>query len=117
MGREEIEIITPTLERLRRQGIDLVGPVPADTAFTPAQRNSADVILAMYHDQGLPTLKAQGFGDAANITLGLPIIRTSVDHGTAFDLAGTGKANHSGFATALNVARAMALSVSSDDHE
>ena len=117
LGREEIEVITPTLERLRRQGIDLVGPVPADTAFTPAQRNSADVILAMYHDQGLPTLKAQGFGDAANITLGLPIIRTSVDHGTAFDLAGTGKANHSGFATALNVARAMALSVSSDDHE
>ena len=107
LGMEEIDIIIPTLEALKIQGIDLIGPVPADTAFTPAMRDAADVILAMYHDQGLPTLKAQGFGDAANITLGLPIIRTSVDHGTAFDLAGTGRANFGGFATALNVAREM----------
>ncbi len=107
LGREEIEVIVPTLNTLRDQGINLIGPVPADTAFTLSVRESADVILAMYHDQGLPTLKAQGFGEAANITLGLPIIRTSVDHGTAFDLAGSGKANIGGFETALNVAREM----------
>jgi len=93
LGREEIDIIEPTLKTLRQQGINLQGPLPADTLFTPKYLQSADAVLAMYHDQGLPVLKYKGFGQAVNITLGLPIIRTSVDHGTALDLAGTGKAN------------------------
>jgi len=108
LGREELEVISPALEALRKNGLNLIGPVPADTAFTPQMRATADVILAMYHDQGLPPLKALGFGEAANITLGLPIIRTSVDHGTAYDLAGTGKADEGGLATAIEIARAMA---------
>ena len=108
LGREELEVISPALDTLRKNGLNLIGPVPADTAFTPKMRGAADVILAMYHDQGLPPLKALGFGEAANITLGLPIIRTSVDHGTAFDLAGTGKADEGGLATAIEIARAMA---------
>jgi len=90
LGREEIEIIQPTLETLRQQGMNLIGPLPADTLFTPKTLNTADAVLAMYHDQGLPVLKYSGFGQSVNITLGLPIIRTSVDHGTALELAGTG---------------------------
>lgn len=92
LGREEIEIISPVLELLRSRGMQLVGPLPADTAFTPRALTAVDAVLAMYHDQGLPVLKYAGFGSAVNITLGLPIVRTSVDHGTALDLAGTGKA-------------------------
>jgi 4-hydroxythreonine-4-phosphate dehydrogenase len=108
LGMEEIEVITPALESLIANGIDVVGPLPADTLFTAKYLATADVAIAMYHDQGLPVLKSQGFGSAANITLGLPIIRTSVDHGTAFDLAGTGKADIGSLLTALNVAREMA---------
>jgi 4-hydroxythreonine-4-phosphate dehydrogenase len=95
LGREEIDIITPALNTLRDQGMQLIGPVPADTAFTPRALAGHDAVLAMYHDQGLPVLKAQGFGEAINITLGLPIIRTSVDHGTALALAGTHQADAS----------------------
>lgn len=92
LGREEIEIIEPTLEVLRAEGMNLIGPLPADTAFTPEKLENADAVLAMYHDQGLPVIKSMGFGEIVNITFGLPIIRTSVDHGTALDIAGTGKA-------------------------
>ena len=107
LGMEEIEIITPALEKLLTQGINVIGPLPADTLFTPKYLENADVAIAMYHDQGLPVLKSQGFGSAANITLGLPIIRTSVDHGTAFDLAGSGQADTGSLLTALTVARDM----------
>jgi 4-hydroxythreonine-4-phosphate dehydrogenase len=107
LGMEEIDVIIPALEKLKRQGVDVVGPLPADTLFTPKFLEMADVAIAMYHDQGLPVLKSQGFGDAANITLGLPIIRTSVDHGTAFDLAATGQAETGSLLTAINVARQM----------
>ena len=93
LGREEIECISPVIEKLSKRGMCLHGPIPADTAFTPLNRVKTDVFVAMYHDQGLPVLKALGFGEAVNITLGLPVIRTSVDHGTALTLAGTGKAN------------------------
>ena len=93
LGREEIEIIEPVLERLRGRGWDLRGPLPADTVFVHERLAAADAVLAMYHDQGLPVLKHLGFGQAVNITLGLPIIRTSVDHGTALDLAGTDRAD------------------------
>ncbi|MFX5245131.1 4-hydroxythreonine-4-phosphate dehydrogenase PdxA, partial [Acinetobacter baumannii] len=82
LGREEIEVITPALDALRARGMDLEGPLPADTLFTPRLLAGADAVLAMYHDQGLPVLKHAGFGNAVNITLGLPVIRTSVDHGT-----------------------------------
>jgi len=92
LGREEIEIIEPVLRRLSEQGMRLTGPLPADTLFTPPYLEQADAVLAMYHDQGLPVLKHLGFGKAVNITLGLPMIRTSVDHGTALDKAGTGDA-------------------------
>ena len=92
LGREEIETIAPVLERLRSEGMRLTGPLPADTLFTPRYLERSDAVLAMYHDQGLPVLKHLGFGHAVNITLGLPIIRTSVDHGTALDLAGSGGA-------------------------
>ena len=108
LGMEEIEVITPALNKLRDKGINVIGPLPADTLFTPKYLESADIAVAMYHDQGLPVLKSQGFGEAANITLGLPIIRTSVDHGTAFDLAGTGQAETGSLATAINVAFDMA---------
>ncbi len=91
LGHEEVEIIGPLLEHLRHQGMDLTGPLPADTAFLPHILSRTDVYLAMYHDQGLPVLKFAGFGRAVNITLGLPIIRTSVDHGTALELAGSGQ--------------------------
>lgn len=107
LGREEIEIIEPVLQRLRAQGMNLNGPLPADTLFTPKYLDHADAVLAMYHDQGLPVLKFKGFGQAVNITLGLPIIRTSVDHGTALDLAGTGKADLGSLRTALNYALTM----------
>ena len=109
LGMEEIDTIIPALAQLRNQGIDVVGPLPADTLFTEKYLKDADIAVAMYHDQGLPVLKSQGFGEAANITLGLPIIRTSVDHGTAFDLAGTGKADTGSLLTAINVAREMAM--------
>jgi len=108
LGREEIDIIEPTLENLRAEGISLTGPLPADTLFTPHWLDQADAVLAMYHDQGLPVLKFQGFGRAVNITLGLPIVRTSVDHGTALDLAGTGRADAGSLHTALKVGEQMA---------
>ncbi len=107
MGREEIDTITPVLETYRAQGVDLVGPLPADTLFTDHLLKEADAVLAMYHDQGLPVLKYKGFGKAVNITLGLPIIRTSVDHGTALDLAGSGKADAGSLETAINYAASM----------
>ena len=110
LGREEIDIISPTLESLRKQGINLIGPLPADTLFTQKYLQSADAVLAMYHDQGLPVLKYKGFGQAVNITLGLPIIRTSVDHGTALDLAGTGKANLGSLVFAVETALEMVKS-------
>lgn len=108
LGHEEIEVITPTLNDLRAKGMNLIGPLPADTLYTPKYLNNADATLAMYHDQGLPVLKFHGFGRAANITLGLPIIRTSVDHGTALDLAGTGTADCGSLLTAIEVALEMA---------
>lgn len=92
LGREEIEVIIPTLQQLQQQGLMVDGPFPADTLFTEKYLKQYDVMVAMYHDQGLPVLKYSGFGHAVNVTLGLPIIRTSVDHGTAFELAGTGRA-------------------------
>ncbi len=104
MGREEIEVIEPVLHRLRQQGYQLTGPLPADTLFQPKYLQQADAVLAMYHDQGLPVLKYQGFGRAVNITLGLPFIRTSVDHGTALDLAGKKHADAGSFITALRLA-------------
>ena len=108
LGREEIDTIIPTLEGLREEGIDLDGPLPADTVFNSRYIAGSDAILAMYHDQGLPVLKHSGFGRAVNITLGLPIIRTSVDHGTALELAGTGKVDTGSLQVALNTARTMA---------
>lgn len=110
LGREEIEVIEPTLAQLRQEGITLTGPLSADTLFTPHWLDDADAALAMYHDQGLPVLKFQGFGRAVNITLGLPIVRTSVDHGTALDLAGTGKADAGSLHTAIRVGEQMARS-------
>ena len=108
LGREEIDIIEPTLEKLRRRGLALLGPLPADTAFNPSALAQADAVLAMYHDQGLPALKHAAFGAAANITLGLPILRTSVDHGTALDIAGSGRADLGGLEYALHCAIALA---------
>ncbi|MDC0662321.1 4-hydroxythreonine-4-phosphate dehydrogenase PdxA [Marinobacter sp. SS21] len=108
LGREELEVIEPTLAALRGEGLQLTGPLPADTLFTPHWLREADAVLAMYHDQGLPVLKYQGFGRAVNITLGLPIVRTSVDHGTALDLAGTGRADAGSLHTAIAVAQQMA---------
>jgi 4-hydroxythreonine-4-phosphate dehydrogenase len=108
LGREEIDVIEPTLELLRKEGMDLEGPLPADTLFQPKYLDGADAVLAMYHDQGLPVLKYKGFGQAANITLGLPIIRTSVDHGTALDLAGTGQADTGSMKVAISHAINMA---------
>lgn len=104
MGMEEIEIISPALESLRKQGLNLSGPLPADTLFTPKYLRNADAVLAMYHDQGLPVLKHVGFGHAINITLGLSIIRTSVDHGTALDLAATSDIDTGSYIAALNTA-------------
>ena len=107
LGDEENRVIAPALAALRARGLDLLGPVPADTAFTPNALQGVDAVVAMYHDQGLPVLKAAGFGDAVNVTLGLPIVRTSVDHGTALDLAGTGRANASSLAAAIDAALAL----------
>ncbi|WP_434775636.1 4-hydroxythreonine-4-phosphate dehydrogenase PdxA [Pseudomonas oryzihabitans] len=108
LGREEIEIIEPALDSLRAEGLDLVGPLPADTLFTPKHLDHCDAVLAMYHDQGLPVLKHKGFGAAVNVTLGLPIIRTSVDHGTALDLAGSGRIDTGSLKVALDTAYVMA---------
>jgi 4-hydroxythreonine-4-phosphate dehydrogenase len=108
LGKEETEIIAPALESLRAEGLNLIGPLPADTLFTPPYLAQADAVLAMYHDQGLPVLKHLGFGTAVNVTLGLPIIRTSVDHGTALDLAGTGKADAGSLIAAIEMAIALA---------
>jgi 4-hydroxythreonine-4-phosphate dehydrogenase len=107
LGDEELRIITPALVEARARGIDAPGPYPADTLFVPRHLEGIDAVLAMYHDQGLPVLKRAGFGDAVNVTLGLPIIRTSVDHGTALDLAGTGSAHGGSLAAALALAAAM----------
>lgn len=108
LGKEEILVITPTLDRLRETGMNVVGPLPADTIFQPKYLEQADAVLAMYHDQGLPVLKFKGFGNSVNITLGLPFIRTSVDHGTATDLAGSGKADTGSMAKAINKAIKLA---------
>ncbi|WP_372770220.1 4-hydroxythreonine-4-phosphate dehydrogenase PdxA [Pseudoalteromonas sp.] len=108
LGREEIEVISPTLELLRNEGINLVGPLPADTLFQDKYLKDADAVLAMYHDQGLPVLKYKGFGNSVNITLGLPFIRTSVDHGTALDLAAKGEAEVGSFELAISKAIEMA---------
>lgn len=107
LGKEDDAIIAPVIEELTGRGMNLRGPLPADTAFTPATGHK-DAVLAMYHDQGLPVLKYAGFGHAVNVTLGLPIIRTSVDHGTAFDIAGTGKADVGSLVAAIELATAMA---------
>lgn len=104
LGREEIETINPVLNKLRTEGMQLIGALPADTLFTPKYLNHADAVLAMYHDQGLPVLKHVSFGTGVNVTLGLPIIRTSVDHGTALDLAGTGKIDIGSMQAALSLA-------------
>lgn len=108
LGREEIEVINPVLAEYRAQGVDVGEALPADTLFTPRMLAGADAVLAMYHDQGLPVLKAQGFGEAVNVTLGLPFIRTSVDHGTALSLAGTGQAQASSLAAAYHLAVELA---------
>ncbi|MGD8557155.1 MAG: 4-hydroxythreonine-4-phosphate dehydrogenase PdxA [Chromatiales bacterium] len=107
LGMEESTTISPVLEALREEGIISIGPLPADTLFTPRYLDEADAVLAMYHDQGLPVLKHKGFGRAVNITLGIPLIRTSVDHGTALDLAGTGRADAGSMMEAINYARNM----------
>ncbi|NMG14383.1 4-hydroxythreonine-4-phosphate dehydrogenase PdxA [Aromatoleum bremense] len=110
MGREEIDVIAPALERLRGEGMRLVGPLPADTLFVPHTLEQGDAVLAMYHDQGLPVLKHASFGGGVNVTLGLPIIRTSVDHGTALDLAGTGRADPGSLFAAVELATTMVRS-------
>jgi 4-hydroxythreonine-4-phosphate dehydrogenase len=112
LGREEIDVIQPAIQELRAEGLNIQGPVPADTAFTPGFLQTTDVIVAMYHDQGLPVIKHVGFGNAVNVTLGLPILRTSVDHGTALTLARTGKADVGSLRAALALAIELtALSV------
>jgi 4-hydroxythreonine-4-phosphate dehydrogenase len=108
LGDEEIRVISPALQALRAEGLQLDGPLPADTLFTPDRLAGADAVLAMYHDQGLPVLKYAGFGRAVNITLGLPLLRTSVDHGTALDIAGTGRADPGSLAAALALAIELA---------
>ncbi|MGF6710360.1 4-hydroxythreonine-4-phosphate dehydrogenase [Luteibacter sp. W1I16] len=108
MGREEIDTIIPSLERLRGEGMDLIGPLPADTAFVPAMRERYDAVLAMYHDQALPVLKSEAFDRTVNVTLGLPFVRTSVDHGTALDLAGTGRADPASLFAATRLALDLA---------
>lgn len=111
LGLEELETIIPTLEKLKTKNINCIGPLPADTLFTPKYLDTADAVLAMYHDQGLPVLKFKGFGQGVNITLGLPIIRTSVDHGTALDLAGTGQVDVGSLETAIDYAIQMLKSM------
>ena len=107
LGREEIDLIEPALDRLRREGMDLAGPLPADTLFSRIRSEPCDAVLAMYHDQGLPVLKYASFGAGVNITLGLPFIRTSVDHGTALELAGTGRAEAGSLVAAIGMALEM----------
>lgn len=107
LGREEIDTIIPAMEDLRNKGLNLQGPLPADTAFNPKVLDNCDAVFAMYHDQGLPVLKYAGFGEASNITLGLPIVRVSVDHGTALDLAGTGAADAGSMKASLTLAIGM----------
>ena len=107
LGHEEIDVIQPALTELKSEGIKIQGPYPADTLFQPRYLDDADVVISMFHDQGLPVLKYKGFGNAANITLGLPIVRTSVDHGTAYDLAGSGKADIGSLLTAIATAKEM----------
>jgi 4-hydroxythreonine-4-phosphate dehydrogenase len=107
LGREEIDVIEPVLARLRGEGLDLVGPLPADTLFSRIRQEPCDAVLAMYHDQGLPVLKYASFGAGVNVTLGLPFIRTSVDHGTALDLAGTGRAEVGSLVAAIGMAVEM----------
>lgn len=114
LGREEIETITPTIEALKAKGLSLTGPLPADTAFVPKRLINVDAVVAMYHDQGLPVLKHVGFGQAVNVTLGLPYIRTSVDHGTALDIAGKGIADLGSFKEALAMAETLMGSVVSN---
>ena len=109
LGREEIEIISPALEQLRQEGMNIIGPLPADTLFQDKYLDDADAVLSMFHDQGLPVLKHKGFGKSVNITLGLPFIRTSVDHGTAIDLAGTGQADQGSMIVAINEAIYLAV--------
>jgi 4-hydroxythreonine-4-phosphate dehydrogenase len=104
LGREEIDIIEPALQQARQQGLNVIGPLPADTLFQPARLHQADAVLAMYHDQGLPVLKFASFGSAVNVTLGLPFVRTSVDHGTALDLAGSGRADCGSLISAIELA-------------
>ncbi len=108
LGREEIEIITPVIERLAAEGLDVQGPLPADTLFTPTRLKAFDAVLAMYHDQGLPVLKYAAFGRGINVTLGLPIVRTSVDHGTALDIAASGGADPGSLVEAIEAAAIMA---------
>ncbi len=107
LGREEIDVIMPVVENLRGAGMLLTGPLPADTLFTPGHLQGADAVMAMYHDQGLPVLKYAGFGEAVNVTLGLPFVRTSVDHGTALDLAGSDAVDSGSMAAALALAAEM----------
>lgn len=109
LGREEIEVMIPVLDRLRAEGLDVSAPLPADTLFTPQRLAQCDCVLAMYHDQGLPVLKHASFGQGVNVTLGLPIIRTSVDHGTALELAGTGRADAGSLLEAIRLASEMAV--------
>ena len=109
LGTEEIDVIQPVCERLRIQEMDIVGPLPADTLFTPKYLQQADAVMSMFHDQGLPVLKYSGFGNAVNVTLGLPFIRTSVDHGTALDIAGSGDADLGSFLAALVVASELII--------
>lgn len=116
LGQEDDEVIAPALVVLKNQGIDVHGPLPADTMFTPRHTQSCDVFVAMYHDQGLPVLKYAGFGQAVNITLGLPIIRTSVDHGTALDLAGTGLADEGSLLAAVEMATSIVKKRGVYDH-
>ena len=116
LGREELDIITPVIQELNAEGLDLQGPIPADTAFTPRFLKTADVIVAMYHDQGLPVIKHVGFGNAVNMTLGLPILRTSVDHGTALGLARSGKAETGSLSAAVALAIDLASARSVSEH-
>jgi 4-hydroxythreonine-4-phosphate dehydrogenase len=108
LGREEIDVIAPAIARVQADGLDVTGPLPADTLLTPARLAPFDAVLAMFHDQGLPVLKYAGFGQAVNVTLGLPIIRTSVDHGTAYDLAGSGRADAGSLRAAVALAAELA---------
>jgi len=108
LGDEEVRVITPAIARMRERGLQITGPLPADTIFVPRVHAAFDVVLAMYHDQGLPVIKHAGFDSAVNVTLGLPILRTSVDHGTALDLAGTGQAEAGSMAAAIDLAVQLA---------